>query len=136
MIAALAPIPVIKAVRVTAHGLQNELSLWADAIKRLRLINLIGLVLETATDAGPGGTGVVNDWDTLQIALQSGAFDHFPPIIVAGGLTPDNVADVVRKLRPWAVDVSSGVEASIKGEKSTEKIIAFIDAVRDADQTP
>jgi phosphoribosylanthranilate isomerase len=53
-------------------------------------------------------------------------------MVAAGGLTPQNVASVVRDLRPWAVDVSSGVE-HVRGQKSQELIQAFVSAVRQAD---
>src|SRR5438876_922386 len=56
-----------------------------------------------------------------------------PPLIAAGGLTPQNVADVVRQLEPWAVDVSSGVESKL-GMKSREKIEDFVAAVRLAEE--
>jgi phosphoribosylanthranilate isomerase len=54
-------------------------------------------------------------------------------LIAAGGLTPATVGDVVRRLRPWAVDVSSGVESS-RGVKSIDKMTAFVAAVREADR--
>ena len=82
-----------------------------------------------------GGTGIANDFDALHAMQRSGNFAGLPPIIVAGGLTPDNVGGAVRLLHPYAVDVSSGVEIS-KRQKSAEKIAAFIRAVRDADSNP
>ncbi len=65
-------------------------------------------------------------------AAKDGALDGLPPIVAAGGLTPENVGHVIRLLRPWAVDVSSGVEESL-GIKSRRKIEAFLAAVRNAD---
>ncbi len=72
-----------------------------------------------------GGGGVTFDWRRLP--EQSGR-----PVILAGGLTPDNVADAIRQARPWAVDVSSGVEAS-KGIKSAQRIAAFMRGVERGD---
>ena len=117
----------IKAVRVTADGFRKELGKWRAA----RLPQLRGLVLETAADR-PGGTGIGNDWATVRQARDAGAFEGLPSIIAACGLTPQNVGQVVRDIRPWAVDVSSGVESSY-GIKSPQKIAEFIAAVRAAD---
>ena len=89
-------------------------------------------MLETGATAEAGGTGVPNDWNTVREAQAGGWFTGLPPIIAAGGLRPGTVGDVVLTVRPWAVDVSSGVEAT-KGQKSEELIAEFVHAVRDAD---
>lgn len=74
---------------------------------------------------GYGGGGEVFDWSLLP--------DDFPmPIVLAGGLNPLNVGEAVRRVRPWAVDVSSGVEAAL-GVKSRALIEAFIAGVKEAD---
>lgn len=72
-----------------------------------------------------GGTGATVDWALLQ------GIDFGVPLILAGGLTPDNVADAIRQVKPWAVDVASGVESS-PGVKDPGKVKAFIAAVRAA----
>ena len=87
-------------------------------------------MLETPGGA-PGGTGVENDWEGIAALQHSGAFEKLPPIIAAGGLRPENVAGVVRLLRPYAVDVSSGVEESF-GQKSPAKIADFVAAFAQA----
>ena len=71
-----------------------------------------------------GGTGASFNWDLARAATKLGR-----PIILAGGLTPENVADAVRQVRPYAVDVSSGVETE-PGRKDHAKIRAFITAAR------
>jgi phosphoribosylanthranilate isomerase len=93
---------------------------------------VMGVVLETAGTGVSGGSGVENNWQLVRRHQELGTFNDAPPIIAAGGLTPENVGDVIRSIRPWAVDVSSGVESS-KGIKSEEKIAAFCRAVRFAD---
>lgn len=75
-----------------------------------------------------GGTGQVGDWT---VAAQVAS--HVPRLMLAGGLTPDNVADAIRAVRPWAVDVSSGVER-LPGLKNHDKIRAFVNAVREVDE--
>lgn len=130
---ALRDFTVLKAIRVARDQLAQTLQTWRTAIRELSLTNLAALLLETAGTAQAGGTGVENDWETIAAAREAGAFDGLPPLVAAGGLTPANVADVVRRLRPWAVDVSSGVEES-RGVKSVGKMKAFVHAVQDADQ--
>jgi phosphoribosylanthranilate isomerase len=72
-----------------------------------------------------GGAGQLFDWSLVPKGLPL-------PVVVAGGLTAANVGSAIRQLRPWGVDVSSGVEAA-KGIKDAEKINAFVAAVKDAD---
>jgi phosphoribosylanthranilate isomerase len=124
---ALGTLKIIKAIRVTGDGLTVALAPW----KKVR--SLTAILLETGSTAQPGGTGVENDWDTIAAAQAAGTFEGLPPIIAAGGLRPDNVAEVVHRLRPYAVDVSSGIEAS-RGVKSAEKMQLFAANVRDCDE--
>jgi phosphoribosylanthranilate isomerase len=72
-----------------------------------------------------GGVGERFDWSIVPRRLER-------PLILSGGLAPDNVAEAIRRVRPWGVDVSSGVE-SAKGIKDAAKIAAFIAEVRNAD---
>jgi phosphoribosylanthranilate isomerase len=84
----------------------------------------------------PGGKGITFDWSRLPQPLTDPMSRR---LILSGGLNPQNVAAAVRALRPWAVDVSSGVEETDadgtpqRGVKSAEKIRAFVREVRDAD---
>jgi len=88
-------------------------------------------VLETGNTTEAGGTGIANDWEAIAAAQKAGNFKGLPPMIVAGGLTAQNVAAVIRLLHPWAVDVSSGVELS-PGRKSARKMERFLAAVEAA----
>ncbi|HEV8290812.1 MAG TPA: phosphoribosylanthranilate isomerase [Tepidisphaeraceae bacterium] len=121
---------VIKAVKVDAN-FEKELERWRGAMSLVGDM-LAGLVLETGGTQQPGGTGVANDWERIKKLHDKGAFNGLPPLIAAGGLDAKNVKDVVRSLRPWAVDVSSGVESSL-GHKSVGMIEDFVIAVRGAD---
>jgi phosphoribosylanthranilate isomerase len=90
------------------------------------------LFLDSGSAVNPGGTGKPFDWQkAVPIAdeLRQGPFK----LVVAGGLTPENVAEAMGILHPWGVDVSSGVEAR-PGKKDPEKVRAFIKAVREADK--
>ena len=93
-----------------------------------------GLLFDAFESGGlPGGTGKTFDWNELPGELQR-------PLILSGGLTPQNVGAAIRTARPWAVDVSSGVELTgedglpRKGIKSAAKIAAFIREVGNADE--
>jgi phosphoribosylanthranilate isomerase len=83
-----------------------------------------GLLLDAHVEGIPGGTGQRFDWQWIPDNLSV-------PIVLSGGLNPDNVAEAVRQVKPWAVDVSSGVELS-KGLKDHAKMKAFFDGVRHA----
>lgn len=77
-------------------------------------------LLDAYSTSDRGGTGHQGDWELAQMAVGTGK-----PIILAGGLTPENVAEAVRAVRPYAVDTSSGVE-SAPGKKDHDRIRAFI----------
>lgn len=80
-------------------------------------------LVDGQADGAYGGTGIAADWaETCELARTY-------PLLLAGGLRPENVAQAVRQVRPWGVDVASGVE-STPGEKDAGKIRAFIQAVR------
>jgi phosphoribosylanthranilate isomerase len=83
-------------------------------------------LLDTYAADKPGGTGATFNWD---LAVEAGKLGR--PIFLAGGLTPENVADAVRQVRPFAADVSSGVE-SAPGKKDADKVRAFVTAAREA----
>ena len=83
--------------------------------------DVAGILVDTYVQGVPGGTGRSFDWSRLPAALAC-------PLILAGGLTPANVAAAVAQVRPWAVDVSGGVEAA-PGIKDADKIAAFIRGV-------
>jgi phosphoribosylanthranilate isomerase len=98
----------------------------AASLKQLDNFHTDAFLLDAYSKAGLGGTGEKFNWD-LAIAAQK----FGKPIFLAGGLTPENVADAVKQVRPFAVDVSSGVE-SAPGKKDAAKVRAFIAAVRAA----
>ncbi len=110
-------LPYIKAARVRP-GL--DLLQYARLYESAR-----GLLLDSFIDGTQGGTGKTFDWDLIPQALQL-------PVILSGGLAPDNVAAAIRRVKPWAVDVSSGVEGA-PAIKDPRKMAAFFQGVRDAD---
>ncbi|MFO7541276.1 MAG: phosphoribosylanthranilate isomerase [Thiobacillus sp.] len=102
--------PYIKAVRVKAD---TDLLKYAADFDAAR-----GLLLDAYVPGVPGGTGERFDWRLIPANLPK-------PVVLSGGLAPDNVAEAVQRVRPWAVDVSSGVEAS-KGIKDPHQVAQFI----------
>lgn len=106
--------PYLKAVRVQPGV---DLVQYAAAYRESA-----GLLLDAYVPGVPGGTGQRFDWDLIPEVLPL-------PIVLAGGLEPDNVADAIARVRPWAVDVSGGVEAA-KGIKDHARMAAFIGAVQ------
>jgi phosphoribosylanthranilate isomerase len=87
--------------------------------------------LDSGTPQQPGGTGRTFDWEKSVPLVER--IKENAKVVVAGGLTPDNVTDAIRILKPWGVDVVSGVEAS-PGKKDPEKVRAFIRAVRQSEK--
>ena len=110
--------PYIKAVRMRPGV---DLLEYARRYRRAR-----ALLLDTFVTGAQGGTGKRFDWTLIPADLPL-------PIVLSGGLDPENVEEAIRSVRPWAVDVSSGVEAT-KGIKDPAQILAFINGVRNADQ--
>lgn len=110
-------LPYIKAVRVKP-GL--DLLQYATDFASAR-----GLLLDAYVAGVPGGTGESFDWTLIPADLPL-------PVVLSGGLAPENVAEAISRVHPWAVDVSSGVEQG-KGNKDLARMAAFIDGVRNAD---
>lgn len=96
----------------------------AESLKALANFQTDAFLLDAHSKSGLGGTGEQFNWDQAVEAQKFGK-----PIFLAGGLTPENVAEAVRKVRPFAVDVSSGVEIS-PGKKNHAKMKAFIAAAK------
>jgi len=108
------PVLKIKAIRV-----RN-----ADSLRMAAEYDVDALLLDTYTDTQHGGTGKTFDWS---LAVQAKSLGR--PIILSGGLTPDNVREAIRVVQPFAVDVASGVERE-PGKKDPEKLRRFIEACK------
>lgn len=106
-------LPCVKAFRVKNGSVLDE----------IRAAGCTTFLLDTYNSGQPGGTGQSFDW---KFAARAGRLGR---VILAGGLTPDNVAEALSTVRPYAVDVSSGVEES-PGRKDHAKVKHFIDEVR------
>lgn len=118
-------LPIIKVIRVSrnysAEQIYTDLEYGDKLLAKQKHIFL----LDSNARDKYGGSGMKFDWKlAVPIAKRL-------PVIVAGGLTPDNVKEAINIIKPWGVDVSSGVET--KGVKDMDKIRKFIEAVREAD---
>ena len=113
--------PYLKAIRVGGEMTQGDLLQY-----KAKFSSAQALLLDTLNPVQYGGTGESFDWQVIPADMRK----H---IVLSGGLNPSNVAMAVNTIRPWAVDVSSGVE-SIKAVKDHAKIAAFIQQVKQADQ--
>ena len=105
--------PILKAVRLKT----------VELLERVRGYPVFGFLIDSYREGAFGGTGERFDWTLLK------GVKFEKPLIVAGGLTPENVADAVREMRPYAVDVASGVE-NREGFKDKKKMQDFVLAVR------
>jgi phosphoribosylanthranilate isomerase len=114
--------PVIKAVHIAPDWDEERLLAHLESHQaKLRYQSHVYL-LDTLVEEKYGGTGQSFSWDIARSAAAK------YPVIIAGGLKPENVGKVVAELKPWGVDVSSGVESD--GAKDIEKIKAFIKAAK------
>ena len=102
-----------------------------ELLKTLGDLQPAHLLLDAHAPGKQGGTGRRADWNAIRKAQGAGLLSAWPPLLLAGGLTPDNVASAIKSVTPAGVDVSSGVEAS-PGKKDHVKVLAFVNAVRGA----
>jgi len=119
--------PLIKAIRIRAGQQPEQICASLGAGAKMLSSQRHLYLLDSQVEGKYGGTGMTFDW---RLARQ--VAERFP-VIIAGGLTPENVAAVIETVAPWGVDVSSGVE--VGGVKDIVKIRAFIEAVRRVDES-
>eukprot|EP00529_Nitzschia_sp_RCC80_P015805 CAMPEP_0113489628 /NCGR_PEP_ID=MMETSP0014_2-20120614/26627_1 /TAXON_ID=2857 /ORGANISM="Nitzschia sp." /LENGTH=712 /DNA_ID=CAMNT_0000383371 /DNA_START=93 /DNA_END=2231 /DNA_ORIENTATION=- /assembly_acc=CAM_ASM_000159 len=122
-------VPAIRVVDIEVDPETGKASSTAvDAVLESITTDPLAILLDTSikgSQAG-GGTGVTFDWDIAEKIQNAGL-----PVIIAGGLTPENVAEAVQSTRPWGVDVSSGVEAQ-PGTKNHDSVRTFVQGARKA----
>ena len=107
---------VVKAFRVVDESVLPEIRAWSPDF----------FFLDSFSPHAAGGTGTKFDWNIARQARELGN------LVLAGGLTPENVGEAIREVRPFGVDVSSGIEES-PGRKDPQRIRAFVEAVSEAD---
>jgi phosphoribosylanthranilate isomerase len=108
------PVPVLKGIRLAGPR----------ALAQLAAYEVMGFLLD-APSAAYGGSGTTCDWSLAAAVARE------LPIVLAGGLTPENVEEAVRTVRPWAVDVASGVE-SAPGVKDPDRMRLFVERAKEA----
>jgi phosphoribosylanthranilate isomerase len=125
VVAQLAPLPVIRAFRWTGPATSREIHRYLDHCQRLGRLPAATLI-DTHRQGQAGGTGETWPWG------EAAGLELSTPIVLAGGLTPENVAAAIAAVRPFAVDVSSGVE-SRPGVKDPERVRRFLEQARQAE---
>lgn len=116
---------IVRVLRVGAEGLAAAPKLAPDP-------NADAVLVDSCSKTGGGGTGIAYDWKLAAKTIFLD--DKARKYVAAGGLTPANVAEAIAILRPWGVDVASGVESS-PGRKDPDKLRAFLTRARAADGT-
>jgi len=122
-VAELEEYEIIKAFRVGQEGLRDVMQ-ELEALQKLN-VSLRGCLIDASIPGEYGGTGHRAPWDLLATEWQP----EWPPLILAGGLTPANVAQAVEAVQPWGVDVASGVESS-PGQQHPDAVRQFITKAR------
>ena len=125
--------PCIKAFRVRDEGWVAEARSWVGGVQAHS--NLAAILLDAYDPQRPGGTGKRFNWDMVADARAAGAMAGMDPIILAGGLDAACVGQAIDLVKPWAVDVSSGVEQKDKpGVKDLRKVRDFIKTTREGNE--
>ncbi|KAI0724137.1 N-anthranilate isomerase [Fomitopsis betulina] len=126
------PVPVIRVVHVGEDGVGALAEVTRPGLNQFVLLDAV----HPASDGLSGGSGAKLDWDVAREIVERGEVpgvkgaDGRMPIILAGGLTPDNVKEAIETVHPWAVDVSGGVELVGGRGKDLAKVRAFINAAK------
>ena len=121
--------PGVKLIRAFRIG-EEDLAAVAEYLEGCREVgvSLEACLIDARVEGKFGGTGRTASWDLLSREYQQ---DVWPRLILAGGLGPENVADAIHAVRPWGVDVASGVE-SAPGKKDLQQVRRFIENARKA----
>lgn len=120
--------PALRILRVVHFGAEAA----SQAAEYAADAAVDAVLIDSRTATAIGGTGLTFDWQMASQTVFHGTVER--KLIAAGGLHPDNVAEAIARLRPWGVDVASGVEAA-PGRKDAEKVRAFVAKAREAAET-
>ena len=123
--------PCIKAFRVRDPGWLGEVRRWLDAVTART--NLSAVLLDAYNPNARGGTGERFNWELVADARGAGLLAGIDPIILAGGLDASCVGQAIELVKPWGVDVASGVEKA-PGVKDLKKVADFIRATQEGDE--
>lgn len=121
-------IPIVKTYSISSAPSSNYVNEVQKVVEQVNNLNNKGLVdgilLDSRTDAKVGGSGTVHDWSISKTVVDNVEL----PVVLAGGLNPDNVRNSVQTVSPYAVDTASGVETN--GKKDDDKVCRFISEAR------